>query len=59
MMSQEEISVSEPKQGPDFVPLLVLLGLVLVIGAGVWLFPYLHSVIQREDCIATGRNDCN
>ncbi len=42
----------------DFVPVIVLLGLVGVICAGYWLFPYVQKIIQREDCVAVGRNDC-
>ncbi len=48
----------ERNQRPDFLPVIVLFGIVVVICLGIWLFPYLQSVIQRQDCVATGRQDC-
>jgi hypothetical protein len=33
-------------------------GLVAAISLGIWLFPYLQKIIQHEDCVAVGRNDC-
>jgi hypothetical protein len=50
--------VPERNQRPDFLPLLVLLGIVIAISLGIWLFPYLQSMIQREDCVAAGWNNC-
>jgi len=43
---------------PDFLPVIILILIVAVIGAGVWAFPHLQKIIQREDCLATGRADC-
>ncbi len=49
----------EPKsQGPDYLPVIVLVGLVGLFALGIWLFPYFQKIIQREDCGAVGRNDC-
>jgi len=45
-------------KGSDLLPVIVLVAIVAVIGAGVWIFPYLQKIIQREDCYATGRPDC-
>ncbi len=45
-------------QRPDLLPVIVLLGVVGVICIGFWLFPYVQKVIQREDCISVGRQDC-
>jgi hypothetical protein len=51
--------MTEPnRRRPDLLPILVLLAIIGIVCAGVWLFPYLQSVVERENCIAVGRDDC-
>jgi hypothetical protein len=47
------------RRRPDLVPVIVLLAIVGAVGAGLWLFPYFQATIQRRDCIAVGRTDCD
>jgi hypothetical protein len=52
--------VAKPNsRGPDFLPLIVLFAIVATICLGFWLFPAVQKIIQRQDCIAVGRNDCD
>ena len=52
-------SMTEPdRRRPDLLPVIVLLAILGAVGAGLWLFPYVQAVIQRQDCIAVGRVDC-
>jgi hypothetical protein len=52
--------VTEPSsKGPDFLPVIVLIAIVATICLAVWLFPTVQKIIQRQDCIAVGRNDCD
>ncbi|WP_213774790.1 hypothetical protein [Bradyrhizobium sp. dw_78] len=52
--------MTEPsRRRPDLLPIIVLLAIIGVIFAGLWLFPYLQAAIQRRDCIAIGRVDCD
>jgi hypothetical protein len=46
------------RRRPDLLPVIILLAVVGAVCAGLWLFPYLQAVIQRQDCIAVGRVDC-
>ena len=39
----------------DFVPLLAL---VLLLGGGWLLFPRLHAEMMWQDCVASGRTNC-
>jgi hypothetical protein len=49
----------DPDSGrPDFVPIIVLCAVLGAIGLGFWLFPYMQKMIQGQDCIAVGREDC-
>jgi len=43
---------------PDLLPIIVLLAIVGVVCGGLWLFPYLQSVAQYQNCVAVGRADC-
>jgi hypothetical protein len=43
---------------PDFLPIIVLLAIVGVVCAGLWLFPYLQSGVEHQNCVAVGRTDC-
>jgi len=55
------LSKSKPPVKParlDILPVIILIAIVAIIGAGVWIFPHLQKIIQREDCFATGRADC-
>jgi hypothetical protein len=52
--------VSNPNSPrPDFLPVIVLFAIVGIICAGIWLFPHFQKIIQQQDCVAVGRNDCN
>lgn len=44
--------------GGRLLPALVLGALVLVILAGVWLFPRVAAYMSRQDCIASGHVNC-
>jgi hypothetical protein len=51
--------MTEPnRRRPDFLPIVILLAIVGIVCAGLWLFPYLQSAIDRQNCIAVGRTDC-
>jgi hypothetical protein len=51
--------MTEPnRRRPDLLPVIILVAILGVAGAALWLFPYVQSVIQRQDCIAVGRDDC-
>jgi hypothetical protein len=52
--------MTEPnRRRPDLLPIIILLAILGVVCAGLWLFPYLQAAIQRQDCVAVGRDDCN
>jgi hypothetical protein len=42
----------------DLVPVLVLLGLLIVGLLAWWLYPRLQHYMAEQDCIATGRTNC-
>jgi hypothetical protein len=50
---------SPNRRGPDLLPVIVLVAIVVAVGAGLWLFPYVQATLQRRDCIAVGRTDCD
>jgi hypothetical protein len=51
--------MTEPeRRRPDFLPIVILVAIVGVVCAGLFLFPYLQSTIDRQNCIAIGRTDC-
>jgi len=39
--------------------MIVLAALFGAMCIGIWLFPAFQKAIQRQDCIAVGRNDCD
>ena len=43
---------------PDLLPILTLVAIVVLILAGVWLFPRLQQALSFQDCVATGRANC-
>jgi hypothetical protein len=43
---------------PDFLPAIVLLAIVALFCIVVWLFPYVHGLVERQKRIAVGRVDC-
>ncbi len=43
---------------PEFLPVIVMVGLVLLMILGWWLFPKLAAIVAHEDCIGTGRTNC-
>jgi hypothetical protein len=51
--------MSDPNpRRPDLLPIIVLVAIVGVVCAGLWLFPYLQSAVEHQNCIAVGREDC-
>ncbi len=42
----------------DVLPVLVLVGLVVLMLLGWWLYPKLQHYISEQDCVATGRTNC-
>jgi hypothetical protein len=42
----------------DVLPVLVLVGLLLLMLFGWWLYPKLQHYLSQQDCIATGRTNC-
>ncbi len=42
----------------DVLPVLVLVGVVLLMLLGWWLYPKLQHYMSQQDCIATGRTNC-
>ncbi len=52
--------MTEPdRRRPDLLPVIILLAIVGAVAAGLWLFPYVQAVVERQDCVAVGRDDCN
>lgn len=52
--------MTEPdRRRPDLLPIIILLAIVGAVVAGLWLFPYVQAVVERQDCVAVGRDDCN
>jgi hypothetical protein len=52
-------SMTDPnRRRPDLLPIIVLLAIVGVVCAGLWLFPYLQSAVEHQNCVAAGREDC-
>ncbi len=47
----------EPKL-PSLLPFVVMALILLVLYGGLLLFPTLKGVVNRQDCVATGRTDC-
>ena len=51
--------MTEPnRRRPDLLPIIILVAIVGIVCAGLWLFPYVQAVIERQNCIAVGRDDC-
>jgi hypothetical protein len=46
------------RRGPDLLPVIILLAILGVACAGLWLFPYVQAVVERQNCVAVGRDDC-
>lgn len=42
----------------DVLPVVVLVALVLLMLLGWWLYPKLQHYMSQQDCIATGRTNC-
>jgi hypothetical protein len=52
--------LSEPgPRKPDLLPAIILLAIVGLIGIAIWLFPYVQGFVERQNCIAVGRVDCD
>jgi hypothetical protein len=42
----------------DYFGLLALLAVLMVLAGGWLLFPRLHSEMMWQDCVASGRTNC-
>ena len=48
----------KPNRMPSLLPFVVMALVLLAIYGGLLLFPALKGLVNRQDCIATGRTDC-
>lgn len=48
----------QPSKIPSLIPFVVMALLLVVIYAGVMLFPTIKAMVGRQDCIGSGREDC-
>jgi len=50
----------KPPEGrlPSLLPFIVMAVILLLIYAGVMLFPVFNRMMKQQDCIASGRTDC-
>jgi hypothetical protein len=55
---RQALADDDDRRGFDVVPALVLIGLVLLGVLGWWIYPKLQSYMAEQDCIATGRTNC-
>ncbi len=49
----------KPSPVPTLLPFIVMALILLVVYLGVLLFPAIQSYVSRQDCIATGRTNCD
>lgn len=49
----------KPNSVPTLLPFIVMAVILLVIYLGVLLFPTVQRIMNRQDCIATGRTNCD
>lgn len=49
---------SKPSPIPSLIPFIVLAAVLILIYVGFLLFPAVKTMINRQDCIASGRSDC-
>ena len=49
----------KPSPVPTLLPFIVMALILLVIYLGVLLFPKVQDYVRRQDCIATGRTNCD
>ena len=47
-----------PRRRWDIVGIVTLLALLLLLVGGWLLFPRLHSEMMWQDCVASGRTNC-
>ena len=47
-----------PNKLPSLLPFVVIAALLLAIYGGLLLFPIVKGFINRQDCIGSGRTDC-
>ncbi len=52
------VADEDKARGWDVLPMLVLVGVVAVMLLGWWLYPKLQRYMSEQDCIATGRTNC-
>jgi hypothetical protein len=51
--------MTEPnRRRPDLLPIIILVAIVGIVCAGLWLFPYVQAVVEHQNCVAVGRDDC-
>ncbi len=48
----------KPSKLPSLMPFVVIAAVLVLIYAGVSLFPYFKSYMVRQDCIASGQTSC-
>jgi len=58
MWGQRAVVDDENPRRWDVLPVAVLVGLVLLMLLGWWLYPKLQHYMAEQDCIATGRTNC-
>ncbi len=49
----------KPNPLPSLMPFVAMAILLLVIYGAVLLFPTIRSIIDRQDCVGSGRTDCD
>ena len=47
-----------PNKLPSLLPFVVIAALLVAIYGGLLLFPTLKGAINRQDCVGSGRTDC-
>jgi hypothetical protein len=46
------------RRRPDLLPVIILVAIVAVAAAALWLFPYVQGMVEHQNCVAVGRDDC-
>lgn len=49
---------NKPSPVPSLIPFVVIALLLIVIYAGFLAFPTIKHLINNQDCVASGRDDC-
>lgn len=51
-------SPRKPSSLPTLIPFVVMAIILVMIYLGVLVFPMVKSLINQQDCVASGRDDC-